>query len=35
MEQDRQDTVFQQVGYLLEEKIDEVMGVTREMGSRR
>jgi len=34
LEQDRQDGIFEQVGCLLEEEIDGVMGVTREMGLR-
>jgi len=35
MEQDRQDSIFEEVGYLFQEEIDEVIRVTREMGLRR
>jgi hypothetical protein len=35
IEQDRQDSIFEEVGYLFEEEIDEVIRVTREMGLRR
>jgi hypothetical protein len=34
MEQDRQNSIFEEVGYPIEKEIDRRSGITREMGLR-